>query len=268
MTKLRSKTRHLLLALALLASAAAPAVAGAAVSEPAAKALGQILGTPVAVEDVRIGLVRRTLRWPLSIDFVRQAVADPDATYAWVSVRDPRFTSAFFQVHGTLQQALGNASFVVAVGDSSAVVSSRDCTVRLCNAAGGCDTLTLRILYGTCPPDVCSSAADCGGLGGVYCNVRACDPWGNCTVSQVPSQPGQACPPNSCTDSSECPTTASTKQCTYKRCSSANRCEEVTIEIDASAPCPVNECTQDSQCGGGGGDGGILGDILETQGTF
>ena len=243
---------------------APPADAGPR-EERAAKILSKVIGVPIQEADLELLDVRRTLGLPLHLPFIQKSWEKKGAQFLSVRVRDDRFTSAYFQLQGEKGKGLLGSEFIHAVGPASARVHGQTCTFRICSAGGTCDSMTISILWGNCPTDVCNSNEDCGGFGLTECRYRTCDPWGNCTLTEVPSTPGQPCPKDQCSGDSGCEATAKKKMCTVKRCDSfTGGCSETVIEVDESAPCPDDECSSNDECSTAE-EGTLLDDILEIQ---
>lgn len=235
----------------------------------AAAALKKILGTPVFPSDIQLRPVADVYSWPLAPAFIENAMQQPGTTYLEVHVRDTRMTSAFFKIKAAQKALFSNASFVVAYGAATDLVRPISCSVQECGQQA-CQTLAVSSLSGVCPWNSCSTTGQCSALYEVKnCTVRMCSPFGHCIASvfQVPAD--RPCPPPGCYGDSDCQVLASTKTCVQKRCSGTfPTCDTYTFEIDANAPCPDDECQNDNQCddGGEGGDGGLLGEILDAQG--
>lgn len=253
---------------ALVCAVVALALPVSAAGTPeAAQELKKILGTPVFPADIQVRPVADVYSWPVALDYIETALLKPGTTYLEVHVRDVRFTSAWFRVRPAQRPLFSNASFVLAYSAASDMVRPITCSVQACGQQL-CQAQAVSSLSGICSPSSCNTNAHCSGLYEVKnCTFRMCSPFGHCNLSQVQVPADRPCPGDGCYGDSDCPQVANTKTCPVKRCSGTfYTCDSYNIEVDDDAPCPSDECQSDNECDNDDDDGGLLDDILESQG--
>lgn len=246
-----------------LLAASPVAIAEPTAQERASRALSRILTMPVAAEDIEIRRAA-SLSPQSSLPSPLRRIAGTEKRYLIVHLKGAKFrhpvVQATFEVLPRWAEALPDVGAVVVEAVNSS--GAQSCWVETCTD-GACQTERVWVNEGvTCPP-----AESGSGTGGdLFCFIRMCRSGLGCETMPVPPLPSGGCPTtNLCDSDDDC--LPPTKECPAGECfctADECRCMENSVEVAIDEPCPTPECTNDDDCTSGGGNGGVLDNILET----
>ncbi len=250
-----------------LLAASPVAVAEPTAQERAARALSRILTIPVAADDVEIRPAA-SLSPGGSLPSPLRRIAGTEKRYLVVRLKAAKFrhpvVQATFEVLPRWAKALPDVGAVVVEATNSSSVQS--CWVETCTD-GACQTEHIWVDEGvSCPP-----AQSGSGTGGdLFCTLQVCKSGLGCETMPVPPLPSGGCPETDlCSSDEDCQ--PPTKECPAGECfctADECRCMENSVEVAIDESCPTAECADDNDCASGGGNGGVLDNILETTTAF